>query len=162
MNLPQHPVFWLADALDGLGCIVVVVAFLAYVAFLAAASRVLTRVSPENRRMEPGQVWVNVLPVVNVVWMAVMVERVGESIRNEFVARGRDTRWEGYGKSAGITSTTLGVFGLAVVAWVPPIGLFLWVFALVYGVVYWAQLGRYARRLRTETTAYTPPADEGW
>jgi hypothetical protein len=144
------------NELGGLGCIGLVLALLVFVALLATVARVLNLVAAENRRMEPGQVWLNLIPILNFVWLVVTVERVGESIRNELVARGRDRKGDGYGKTVGHTGLVL--FFTAVV---PPVAVVTWPFALVYGVVYWVQLGGYARRLRDDGTAYTPP-DEGW
>jgi hypothetical protein len=150
--------------LDDLGwCFGVVIALAVYVLFLSAAVRVLVRVEPENRRMEPGQVWLNLLPLFNLLWLVVTVERVGESIRNEMAARGR-RRGEGYGKTAGLTWLTLTGVGLLASANQDfrPLTVLAWLVALIYWVVYWAQLAAYASRLRDEGAAYTPPADEGW
>ena len=86
--------YFLDAGLGGIGCILFVIAFAALVAFLSAALRVLTRVEPENRRMDPGLVWLNLIPFFNLIWMVVTIERVGESIRNEFMARGRHKKSE--------------------------------------------------------------------
>lgn len=159
----RHSIFHILDDLNGIGCLGFVVAFAAYITFLAVAVRVLGRVEPVNRRMEPGQVWLNLLPVFNLLWLVVTVERVGESIRNEMAARGRHRKSEAYGKTAGLTWLALwGVGLLATVADAPPLVILAWLFALVYWVVYWAQLAAYASRLGGEPPAYTPPADEGW
>ena len=152
--------FWLdlPDLLvGGFGCLALVVGVCVYVAFLAAVSRVLTLVSPENRRMEPGQVWLNLIPILNFVWLAATVERVGESLHNELTARGAVRKKEGYGKTAGLTALVLFATGM-----IPFVGVVTWPFAVVYGIVYWVLLGGYARRLRRDAAAdYTPP-DEGW
>ena len=112
--------------------------------------------------MDPGQVWFNLLPVFNLLWLIVTVERVGESIRNELVARGRHRRAESYGKTVGITWLVLLELGLFANLVARPAGIILWAFALIYWVVYWGQISAYSRRLRDENAAYMPPADEGW
>ena len=125
-------------------------------AFFAAITRALRRVSPENRRMEPGQVWLNLVPVFNIVWATVTVERVAESLRNEFRERGMDGPSESYGRGRGLTALVL----LLIV--VPPVtALVTWPVALGYAIAYWRQLNRYAERLKPG--AYSPPpTDEGW
>jgi hypothetical protein len=163
--LGRQPLFPILDELGGAGCLVFVAAFAAYILFLSTVVRVLTRVEPVNRRMDPGQVWLNLLPLFNLLWLVVTVERVGESIRNEMTARGRHRRTDGYGKTAGLTWMSLLMIGpLMAMAWhdLKPVAGMAWLIAFVYWVVYWAQLAAYASRLRDENAAYTPPADEGW
>jgi hypothetical protein len=91
---------------------VLVVGLLLAVSFLSAVARVLRRVSPENRRMEPGQVWLNLIPIFNIVWATVTVERVAESLRNEFRERAMDGPREKYGRSYGLTTLALLASGV--------------------------------------------------
>jgi hypothetical protein len=123
--------------------------------FLAALARALRRVGPENRRMEPNQVWLNLIPVFNLVWCTVTVERVAESLRNEFRERGLDGPDERYGRRNGLTMLALLASG---VLFYP--ALFCYPVALGYAVAYWREVNRYADRLRSGT--YAPPVDEGW
>ena len=145
--------------LDDGGCFIYLVLFLIFILFLGSVSRVLNRVSEENRRMDPGLVWLNLIPLLNLIWCVVTVERVGESIRNEMAARGRDSKTESYGKTAGLTAIVLF---LTVLVLPPPALIITWPFALIYGIVYWLQLRWYGARLRDESSAYSPPLDEGW
>jgi hypothetical protein len=145
------------EGLDELACFFAVVAFILSVGMMATLSRVLGRVRPENRRMEPGEVWVNLIPMVNLVWAVVTVERVGESVRADLTARGAAKKKEAYGKTSGIIALVLiGVFLL-----IPLAGVVTLPFAFVYGIVYWFQMNAYARRLRDEPLDPVP-VDEGW
>ena len=124
--------------------------------FLMAVVRVLHRVSPENRRMEPGKVWLNLIPVFNLVWATVTVERVAESLRNEFRERGMDDPDEPYGRRTGLTLLVLLASGIlfypAFICY--PIAFFYW-------IGYWRQMSRYANRLKSGAY-FPPPIDEGW
>lgn len=145
-----------------LPCFLFVVGFVVFVAFLSAVVRVLSLVEPANRRIEPGQVWLNLIPGFNLVWMVVTVERVGESIRNEFVSRGRHKKTEAYGKTSGLAWLMLTGIGLPFgIAESPCVSAF-WVIALIYWIAYWVQLSGYARRLRTDNATFSSAADEGW
>lgn len=145
-----------------IGCFLFVIVFIAMVAFLSTAARVLTRVEPDNRRMEPGQVWLNLIPFFNLIWMVVTVERVGESIRNEFYSRGRHRKFESYGKTSGLAAMLLTGIGVPFAGFGTPCALVFWFFAFIYWMVYWAQLSGYAKRLKNENPSFAPPADEGW
>jgi hypothetical protein len=148
---------------DGpIGCFLLVIGFIAFVAFLASVDRVVKRVEPENRRMDPGQVWLCLIPGFNLLWIVVMIERVGESIRNEFIARGRHKLSESYGKTAGLAFVFLSWVGIPFAIETTPCVLVFWFFAFIYWVVYWTQISNYARKLNTESGTYSPPPDEGW
>jgi hypothetical protein len=125
---------------------------------LATMAGCLGRVRRRNRRIGPGGVWLNLVPLFNLVWLPVTVERVGESIRAELSDRGLDRPGEGYGKTTGLTALVL----FAAVFLLPQAAVVTWPFGLVYTVVYWVQLAGYARRLRDDAPRYAPPADEGW
>jgi hypothetical protein len=153
-----------------LGCFVtaLVLGSIIALSFLAALGRALRRVSPENRRMEPGQVWLNLIPVFNLIWATVTVERVAESLRSEFRERGMDGPEERYGRRAGLTVLTVlavgvllvPVFGSQFRAPVAP-ALVTVPLALGYWIAYWREINRYVRRLKSDE--YVPPmTDDGW
>lgn len=146
------------EMLFGLGCFVTVVVLSLVLAasFLAAIQRALRRVSPENRRMEPGQVWLNLIPIFNLVWCTVTVERVAESLRNEFLAREMHSPRETYGRNYGLA--LLGLLATGVLFYPAFVT---YPVALVYAVLYWRQLEGYAERLKSGAYA-PPPTDEGW
>jgi hypothetical protein len=140
----------------GLIAVGLVMVLLLVSSFMFAVARVLRKVSPENRRMEPGQVWLNLVPIFNIVWATVTVERVAESLRNEFRERGMDGPEERYGRGRGLTAITLLLMVIP-----PQLALVTWPLACGYAIAYWRQLNRYAERLRPG--AYSPPpTDEGW
>ena len=147
---------------SGIGCILFVVAFAAYVLFLSCADRAIRRVEPENRRIEPGMVWLALIPFFHLLWLIVIVERVGESLRNEFIARGRHKKSESYGKLAGLSCAVLVLIGIPFAAGGTPCVLVFAFFAFIYGIVYWVQISNYPRRLRDDAGSFAPPADEGW
>lgn len=67
--------------------ILVVTAWLLLVPFLLPLSKCLKEVAPDNRTIEPGQLWLNLIPVFNVVWWFISVSRFSESVRNEARSR---------------------------------------------------------------------------
>jgi hypothetical protein len=143
--------------LDGFACLLLVVGFILWIGLLASITRVLGRISPENRRMEPGEVWVNLIPVVNLIWPVVTVERVAESIRAELKARNRVKKKDAFGKTSGLIALVL----VWTVLLLPPVGLVTLPFAFLYGIVYWVQLNGYAKRMR-EAPREPVVVDEGW
>lgn len=134
----------------------IVVALAVLSSFLSALARVLRRVGPENRTMRPNQVYLNLIPVFNLIWATVTVERVAESLRNEFRERGLDGPTEEYGRNYGLTLLALLASGILFYP-----AFICYPIALGYFVAYWRQVNHFADRLKVGAYA-PPPVDEGW
>ena len=68
-------------ALIGLG---MMLGFLvAYILFLLAQQNTLRAIKPHNQKMPPGNVWLQLIPVFNLVWQFIVVNRIADSIRAE-------------------------------------------------------------------------------
>ena len=92
----------------GILCVVGIVALTIGVCFLLTLHRALSRVSPHNRLMEPGLVWLWFIPCFHLVWQFVVYTRVPDSLRNEFRERLQDDGSD-YGKGIGLS---MGVLNL--------------------------------------------------
>lgn len=51
--------------------------------YFLGLQRALEAVSEENRQMPPGQVWLSLIPIFNLVWMFFVVNRIAESFALE-------------------------------------------------------------------------------
>jgi hypothetical protein len=141
--------------------------------FLSSLGAAVRRVTPENRRISPGWVWLNLVPVLNFVWLPVTIDRIADSLHNEFYTRGLDARGEGFGRPMGFA--WLGLVPFAVLShdlteWFrdsSPIAALAWWLSAGTGfasffcwVGYWIQVSNYNRRLKNRT--YAPPATDPW
>ncbi len=164
-GVPPPNFIW--AALAGVAaCYLVVFLLVAVVGalFLRTLARTLDRCSPDLRLMEPGSVWLNLIPFFNVVWLFVTVIRVGDSLRLEFADRQLDEDEDGggYGKTLGLAGLMLvlfscgacclplplvgnNAFGLAMGAGV--VRLVVFVAVLVVFVLYWVRVAGYGRQL---------------
>lgn len=59
----------------------------ALIFFLIAQQNTLKAIQPQNRRMQPGEVWLQLIPVFNLIWQFIVVGRIADSIRNEITDR---------------------------------------------------------------------------
>jgi hypothetical protein len=107
--------------------------------FLLNLRDLLTQVSPQNRAMQPDQVWLNLIPLFNLVWIFVTIVKVRDSVSAEFQSRGWAPKGDfsfGLGIAAAIlTILSWGPFGLA---------------ALVCWIVYWIRMSE----LKSQLIAY--------
>ena len=101
--------------------------------FLLTLSRALGHCAPHNRTMEPGTVWLNLIPVFNWVWMFITVTKVSETLKYEYRERGMHRRDETYGHGLGIAMCISPLAG-----WLP---------FLILTIIYWAKIAEYARKL---------------
>ena len=122
------------------------VAFTLQVFFLFTLSRTLGLCRPHNRTIEPGLVWLNLIPIFNFVWMFITVLRVSETLRYEFEERGQDRRTEDYGHNLGIAMCIAWVFGFL-----------LWILVVI---IYWVKIAEFARRLEYDGGAYDDYDDD--
>jgi hypothetical protein len=140
-----------------LGILAVVLVILIF--YLLTLQKALSRVSPRNRLMEPGMVWLMLVPCVNIIWQFMIAIRVPDSLRNEFRDRGRDDGSD-YGKSIALTQAILGLVngvfgnvlsrspGMEMIGSVVSIGLSL--VGLVLFIVFWVKVANYSNQLAAD------------
>jgi hypothetical protein len=156
MNRGQQMQPEMAVGLLAFICVFAVVALVLYIFYLLTLQRALSRVSPRNRLMEPGHVWLMFVPCLNIVWMFLIAIRVPDSLKNEFQSRGQDDGGD-YGKSIGLTYCILSLIGSAVgqvlnvVEETRPIATFasLGISCLnfICLIVFWVKIANYSKRL---------------
>jgi hypothetical protein len=100
------------DELLGILCIalgvVLLVVYTIRIFYCLTMQKALSRVAPQNRTMEPGMVWLYLIPCVDIIWLFMIAIRVPESLGNEFRARGRDDGSD-YGKSTALASAVVSL-----------------------------------------------------
>lgn len=126
-----------ADAVVGILLfygVVLVVVLVIQVLFLLSLSKCFQQISPRNRQMEPGLVWLNLIPVFQLVWLIITIIRLSDSLRDEYYDR--RLRGDGdFGKTMGI---------IFFVTW-----LLCGPLALIFLIIYWVKVAGYTRQLAT-------------
>ncbi len=118
--------FWGWGWLAGIGVIIILgVYLLPWFFFLMNLQALLTNVSPENRRMSPGKVWLNFIPLFQLGWFIYTVVKVRDSLSAEFKSRNWFIDGD-LGYNVGLTAGVLWVASF-VIGWIPFIG---WVLPL--------------------------------
>jgi hypothetical protein len=135
----------------GVGILMVVV-LIAFVIMLIPAifycltlQKALNRVSPENRAMAPGMVWLLFIPLFNLVWHFIVVLNVAKSLGAEFKKRNMSVAADP-GKGIGLTYCILmccSIIPIPVVNGLVGLG------ALVCWIIYWVQIAGFSGKLAT-------------
>ena len=131
-----------ADAAAGAGmaigmmvcyAVVLAAAITMHVLFALNVVRTLKLCDPRNRTMEPNQVWLNFIPVFNIVWIFITILRVAETLEAEF--RDRGLRAEGdFGKTNGLVAIIAAMVACSPVA-------------LIFYIIYWVKMAGYRKQL---------------
>ncbi len=122
---------------------------------LVRSMQALQEVRKRNRSMEPGMVWLALIPLFGIVWMFMVVTKTAEALENEFEDRRLRKKGDS-GRSAGMTYATLTAVNLAVgfvgfcVPFVGCFNLILGIVQVVFGFQYAGKLKAAIQRLRDD------------
>jgi type IV pilus assembly protein PilA len=125
-----------------------VAALILGILFLLSLSTALGKCSKASRTMEPGLVWLMLVPVFGVVWQFAVVIALARSLGNEFRARGISSLEAQPGRSIGIAMCVSALCGM-----VPLLNLVALPAAVVLLIIYWVKVSSFSRTLDQTPTA---------
>lgn len=108
--------------------------------FLLTQYKTLALVRPENRRMHPMLVWLQLIPLFGIFWQFYVIRYIADAIRKELNTRGQTLTY-----IAGITYASLLCLSwlpLTVFYYFSATGLGMW-------IIYWVLLLRLKRQLKS-------------
>ena len=139
-------VFWGWGWLAGVGVVILLGLFLLpWFFILLNLQTLLNNVQPSNRRMRPGLVWLNFIPVFFMVWFIYTVIKVKDSLHAEFESRGWYAEGD-LGYNAGLTAGILWV-AAHFIGWIPFIGWVLPLVGVICWIIYWLKTSDLKNRL---------------
>lgn len=119
----------------GVGFIVV------YILYILTLSNALNKCSPASRTMQPGTMWLLLIPLFNIVWNFLVVSGMAQSLGNEFRARNIMAEPEP-GKSLGMAMCICAACGI-----IPILGILTSLVSLVLWIMYWSKITGFSRQL---------------
>ena len=102
----------------------------------------LNKCAPASRTMEPGMVWLLLIPLVNLVWHFFVVMGLAKSLGNEFARRGVQSSEAAPGQSIGMAMCICMCCSI-----IPLLGFLASIGGLVLWIVYWVKIADFSRRL---------------
>tara|TARA_B110000116_G_C16390305_1_gene382626 strand:- start:73 stop:486 length:414 start_codon:yes stop_codon:yes gene_type:complete len=105
-----------------------------YILFLVNLQNTLAACSQENRAMEPGLVWLNLIPIFSLFWLFWTVIKIRDSLQKEYESRSLDTKEVTDTYNMGLGLAISSVAGI-----IPVIGLITGIAALVFFIIYWSK-----------------------
>ncbi len=150
----------LTDAAASIAALVIGLLILAafitiFVFYLLTLQKALNHCSPENRAMQPGLVWLLLIPCFSPIWHFLVVFNLAKSLDTEFQKRAlREPPQPG--KHIGLAMCILAVLAdvCSAIGIIPLLGLPFALGGIVFGfgglvcwIVYWVQIAGYSRKL---------------
>lgn len=122
----------------------------AFIFFVNVQQQTLKAVREQNRSMEPGKVWLQLIPIFGLVWQFTVTKSIADSLRAELESRNKESSlgiWdEGITDEVNIHPTyTTGRWYciLLCISAIPFVGFLTGIFAVVLWITYWGQLNKY-------------------
>jgi hypothetical protein len=119
-------------------CVGIVIAIF----YILTLSRALEKCSPQSRTMQPGMLWLLLIPFVNLVWQFFVVMALSNSLGNEFRARGMANAPQEPGKQLGLAMCVCGVCAI-----IPFVGALAGLANIVLWIMYWVKMTEFSRML---------------
>jgi len=130
--------------LGGLFALIIFGGLLAvYVLYLVALRAALREVHPVNRKMPPGQVFLLLIPFVNLVYAFVLVGQLSDSLIAELRARGLPMTADRPTYRVGIAMSVLQVAPI-----VPVVGTLAILGYIICWILHWTQVNAVRRQLQ--------------
>ena len=119
-------------------------AIIPYILYLLTLQNTLKAISPQNRKMQPGQVWLLLIPLFNYIWNFIVVSRISESIAAEYSSR--NIQFEPKPTyNIGIAFSILICCGI-----IPIINIFTGIAAIICWIIYWVQVSNHKGKLQIQ------------
>lgn len=115
--------------------------FLPTIFYILTLQKALNKCSVGSRTMQPGTMWLLLIPVFSLIWSFFVVSGVAHSLGNEFRARNIIAEPEP-AKSLGMAMCICAACGI-----IPVLGLLTSLVGLVLWIMYWSKIAGYSRQL---------------
>lgn len=122
------------------------------IVYIAYLSSVLSKCSPPSRTMEPGMVWLLLIPLFNIIWGFLVVLALAKSLANEFRLRNIPLDTPEPGKSVGLAMCICGAFGI-----IPFVNIATGLAGFVLWILYWVKIAGYSHMLDLALFTAPPP-----
>lgn len=110
--------------------------------FLITLQNTLKVIEPENRTMQPGKVWLLLIPLFNYVWMFLVVKAIADGLKNQFETYGV------YGHEKPTYTVGIALCISSACGLIPMLGTILSIPVTVLWINYWIKVNRKRKELQ--------------
>lgn len=113
--------------------------------YLVSLQNTLYEVHESNRKLNPGKVWLTLIPLFGLVWQYIVVVRISDSLKAEFEKRNLIISEMRPGIGIGLTYCILISCTI-----IPVLGILCGIAGLICWIVYWVKINNYKMLLVQE------------
>jgi hypothetical protein len=110
--------------------------------YMLTLQNTLNKCAPASRAMDPGMVWLLLIPVFNLIWNFFVVMNIAKSLASEYARRGIPSPEPMPGQSIGLAMSICACCCI-----IPVLGFLAGLANLVLWVLYWVKIAEYSRIL---------------
>lgn len=121
--------------------IAIVGAIIVAIFYLMNLQNLLKQISTANRKVEPGNVWLMLIPLFNLIYPFILYPKITDSVKSEMESRGMAEQSD-YGRGIGIALPILGLCGI-----IPFLGVLASIANLVLFIIFWVKMADYKNKL---------------
>ncbi|MFC2129181.1 hypothetical protein ACFLQX_00205 [Bacteroidota bacterium] len=118
--------------------------------YLLTMQNTLKLISAESRKMEPGEVWLCIIPFFGIIWNFIVVSKMAESLQLEFEKKGIQEAEDKPGYSIGMAYCIC--YAAAII---PFLGYMAAVGGFVCWIIYWVKVDGFRKKLEGDWNKYT-------
>ena len=122
--------------------IVIAICLIPMVFFLIHLQKLLNKCSVNNRAMEPGMVWLNLIPLFSLGWVFYTIFKITDSLKAEFKERNIEPGDPEFSHPIGLAYCITSACSI-----IPFLGYLSAIAALVLFILYWVKTHGYSKQL---------------
>jgi len=120
--------------------------------YLITLQTTLNEVKPENRKMDPGLVWLALIPVFKIIWQFFIVINIADSLKAEFAQRNINAGEDRPGYGIGLAFCILNCCSI-----IPFLGFLTAVAGFICWIVYWIKISSFKSMLLSSKNVFSAP-----
>jgi hypothetical protein len=115
--------------------------------FLLTLQNTFHEIKPENRKMQPGQVWLTLIPLFGLIWQFIIVNNLADSLKLEFSQRNINVGEERPGIGIGLAYCILFCCSI-----IPFLGILTGLAGFICWIIYWVKISNFKATLQHSKT----------
>lgn len=123
--------------------LILMILILPIIFYLMTLQNTFREISDENRKMQPGLVWLTLIPLFGIVWEFIIVCRMADSLKAEFAKREINVEEERPGFTIGLIFLILLCCSI-----IPIVGGFAAISGFICWIIYWIKISAYKSKLQ--------------
>ncbi len=110
--------------------------------YILTLSRALGKCRPSAKTMEPGMLWLLLIPLFNLIWNFFVVLALAKSLGNEFRLRNIPNQESEPGKTIGMAMAVCGACSI-----IPLVNILTGIVYIVLWIIYWIKIAGFSQIL---------------